>query len=90
MQTIATQLSQHIASGQQVTLVGHSDIAGANADNRELGMRRALAARAALERRGVYGLRVESGGESCPVADFQTEEGQRLNRRVDVWISHAG
>jgi ABC-type phosphate transport system substrate-binding protein len=90
IQTVATQLSQHIARGQQVTLVGHSDIAGANADNRELGMRRALAARAALERRGVYGLRVESGGESCPVADFQTEEGQRLNRRVDVWISHAG
>ena len=87
IEAAAPELSQQRASGRDITLVGHSDIAGDNADNRELGMQRALAARAAFERRGAFGLRVESAGESCPLADFQTEEGQRLNRRVDVWIS---
>lgn len=83
---LAPGLIARIARGEEVLLVGHSDIAGRAEDNRTLALERALAARAAFEALGVYGLLVESAGEMCPTADTETASGRRNNRRVEIWV----
>jgi phosphate transport system substrate-binding protein len=86
VERIAPSLTAALAAGGQVTLVGHSDAGGEATDNRALGLERAIAARAALEARGVLGVRVESAGEMCPLADTESIAGRRRNRRVEIWI----
>lgn len=86
LERLAPTLSQKIVRGDEILLVGHADIAGPAQDNRELGLERALVARAAFEAAGVYGLQVESAGEMCPIADTETAAGRVSNRRVEIWV----
>jgi phosphate transport system substrate-binding protein len=85
-QHLAISLRGRLADGATVILVGHADYTGEVAKNRAIGLRRALAARAALEALGVFGLEVESAGEQCPVSDNQTDAGRERNRRVEIWV----
>ncbi|MCK6370458.1 MAG: OmpA family protein [Gammaproteobacteria bacterium] len=66
------------------TIEGHTDSEGEADYNMELSERRAQAAAAYLEAKGIAPgrLRVVGMGESMPIADNETEEGRRLNRRV--------
>jgi phosphate transport system substrate-binding protein len=85
----ASALREHVDKGASVTLIGHSDAAGSAQDNRALGLERALVVRQAFEALGVYGLKIESAGEACPMADNATARGQTLNRRVEIWIARS-
>jgi phosphate transport system substrate-binding protein len=85
----APALREHVEAGAAITLVGHSDSEGSAQDNRALGLERALVVRQAFEALGVYGLKIESAGEACPMADNQTTHGQTLNRRVEIWVARA-
>lgn len=89
IERIAPVLAAEVAAGGQITLVGHSDNDGAATENRALALERALAARSALEMRGVFGAHVESAGEMCPLADTDSVVGRRSNRRVEIWIRSA-
>ena len=72
----------------EVLIVGHTDATGSDAYNQSLSQRRAAAARAFLISRGVPAdrIRTEGRGETEPVADNATAEGQAQNRRVEVAI----
>jgi phosphate transport system substrate-binding protein len=83
---LSPELIEKITDGWHIILVGHSDLPGGIERNRDLALDRALAARAAFEGAGVFGLQVESAGENCPIADMETKEGQRINRRVEIWL----
>jgi phosphate transport system substrate-binding protein len=83
---LSPELIDKITDGWHIILVGHSDLPGGIERNRDLALDRALAARAAFEGAGVFGLQVESAGENCPIADMETKEGQRINRRVEIWL----
>lgn len=63
---------------------GHTDDTGTEADNLTLSSHRAEAAAQGLVRRGLSPDRVRSAGfgESRPIADNTTPEGQKTNRRV--------
>lgn len=79
-------LAEQIAQGATAVLVGHTDIRGDAERNRQVGLRRAIAARNAFESRGVMGLVTESAGESCIGAENVTESGRRANQRVELWV----
>ena len=81
-ETLQTQMR----AGSRLVLVGHTDYTGETAKNRALALRRALAVRSAFERRGVFGIEVESAGEQCPSGDNDTPEGRVQNRRVEIWL----
>jgi len=72
--------------GAGITLTGHTDRSGSAAANHRTGLRRAMAARAELERRGIpaAAIRIASAGEQQPL--FATEDGVRevQNRRVEI------
>ena len=72
-----------------VTLTGHADSRGTEAYNQTLSEKRADAAKAALVGKGVEDARITTAGkgESEPVADNATAEGQAQNRRVDAALS---
>lgn len=69
-----------------VVLEGHTCNIGAEAYNQGLSERRAASVMKYLEAKGVSAMKMETigFGESNPVADNNTEEGRRLNRRVDI------
>jgi OOP family OmpA-OmpF porin len=77
-----------------ISVTGHTDAKGAEAYNFKLGLRRAEAVRDKLVEYGVdpKRLRVESFGETSPIADNKTEEGRAKNRRVEinVWEPERG
>ncbi len=81
---VAQCLSQGALKGRTVTLVGRADPRGSNEYNRKLGLRRAEAARAYLQDRGVApeNVRLLSRGE--PGARGVDEETWQLDRRVDL------
>jgi OOP family OmpA-OmpF porin len=66
------------------TVVGHTDSVGSEAYNQRLSERRAQTVATFLEERGIAPgrLKVVGKGESQPIADNDTAEGRRLNRRV--------
>ena len=66
------------------TVVGHTDSTGSDAYNQGLSERRAAAAAAYLETKGIGAgrLKVSGAGESQPIADNKTAEGRAQNRRV--------
>ncbi|MBL8549068.1 MAG: substrate-binding domain-containing protein [Hyphomonadaceae bacterium] len=82
----AETLRERLRTGGRIVLVGHTDYTGETAKNRALALRRALAARAAFERQGLFGIEVESAGEQCPSGDNDTPEGRLQNRRVEIWL----
>ena len=71
-----------------IHVVGHTDSTGTDAYNQTLSERRASAVASALTANGLNSARLltEGRGESVPIADNSTKEGQRRNRRVDIVI----
>jgi OOP family OmpA-OmpF porin len=72
--------------GVQVSVEGHTDSVGTEAYNQGLSLRRAESVRKALIEKGVPASRLTATGygESRPVASNDTEDGRRLNRRVEL------
>jgi outer membrane protein OmpA-like peptidoglycan-associated protein len=71
-----------------VTVIGHTDSLGSNADNQVLSEKRARSVLDYFASQNVNPLRLETHGkgESEPRADNSTESGRQLNRRVELWI----
>jgi len=86
------ELSQRIKSygkALYLEIEGHTDAAGDEAYNYELGQKRATAVRNYLNEKGglpLHAMNVISFGESRPVADNSTREGRAQNRRVVVRV----
>jgi outer membrane protein OmpA-like peptidoglycan-associated protein len=71
-----------------VEIEGHTDSAGSEDYNYELGLRRAETVRNYLAKQGVplHAMNVISYGETVPVADNSTSTGRSQNRRVVVRV----
>ena len=72
-----------------LTIIGHTDDVGSEADNLNLSHRRAQSVKMALSAMGMKTNRIqtEGKGESQPIADNATEEGRRQNRRTEFKLS---
>jgi OOP family OmpA-OmpF porin len=72
--------------GVRVSVEGHTDSVGADAYNQGLSERRAESVRRVLIEKGVPASRLTATGfgESRPVASNDTEDGRRMNRRVEL------
>lgn len=75
-----------INSPKRVQLFGFSDSEGDKGENAELSLRRAKVVEQHLIARGIYPLVARGMGEDAPLASSKSEEGRRMNRRVEVWI----
>ncbi len=73
-----------IFSNPQLIVTGHSN--PDEADTEDLSRKRALAVRDYIVAKGINAERiiVEFAGSNYPIADHNTEEGKRVNRRVDL------
>jgi outer membrane protein OmpA-like peptidoglycan-associated protein len=71
-----------------LTIVGHTDSVGSEANNQALSARRAQAVSDYLRSKNVNPLRLNAlgKGESEPVASNATEAGRRANRRVEIFV----
>jgi outer membrane protein OmpA-like peptidoglycan-associated protein len=83
---------ERTADGYRITLVGHTDVRGADAYNQTLSEQRAAAVMAALldghpALRGR--LQARGMGERRPLYPGTSEEEHRLNRRVEVSLTQA-
>lgn len=88
---VATALKQSEPNAKFL-VEGHTDSRGADDANQELSARRAAAVRDYLVQQGVPAERITSQGrgESEPVADNKTAEGQANNRRVEIIVQSDG
>ncbi|MEZ5232172.1 MAG: OmpA family protein [Acidimicrobiia bacterium] len=75
-----------------IEVIGHTDDVGTEQDNLELSAARADAGVAAIVARGGDRARISGvgHGESEPIASNSTEEGRRMNRRVEFVLSGLG
>ena len=73
-------------SPKRVQLFGFSDSEGDQSQNSELSLRRAKVVEQHLVARGIYPLIARGMGEQAPLASSKSEDGRRMNRRVEVWI----
>jgi outer membrane protein OmpA-like peptidoglycan-associated protein len=73
---------------KNIELEGHTDNVGAAAANQSLSEARAKSVREALIKQGIKGERLQIVGMSFnrPIASNATEDGRKLNRRVEVLI----
>lgn len=71
-----------------LTIVGHTDNVGSNEYNQTLSEKRAAAVNSYLSSKGVISQRLahEGHGETAPRATNATDEGRRLNRRVEIIV----
>ncbi len=71
-----------------IIAVGHTDSVGTDAYNEKLSVQRSETVKAYLVSKGVEKNRIytEGKGESSPVADNKTKEGQAKNRRVEIEV----
>jgi outer membrane protein OmpA-like peptidoglycan-associated protein len=83
---IAQSMNQYPDS--LIDVYGHTDSTGSEQFNQTLSESRARTVANYLSMQGVSGARVRSQGfgETMPVADNNTEEGRRRNRRVEIKI----
>jgi outer membrane protein OmpA-like peptidoglycan-associated protein len=72
-----------------ITIYGFADNVGDKAYNLSLSRRRAQAVKAALVASGIKSsrIKVKGFGEANPAADNGTDEGKKLNRRVEIHLS---
>lgn len=70
----------------KVEIGGHTDNVGSDAANMKLSEMRAKAVLAWLTEHGIDGsrLRAKGYGESKPITSNESEEGRRMNRRVEI------
>jgi OmpA-OmpF porin, OOP family len=81
-----------MGSDIRVTVEGHTDSTGSNADNLRLSEARAQAVWARLSsdvKLPASAVTIRGLGESRPVATNDTDEGRALNRRVEVLVAPA-
>jgi OmpA-OmpF porin, OOP family len=73
---------------KKLSLVGHTDSEGADAGNMRLSERRSKDVKAALAKKGISAdqITTDAKGETQPVADNNTVEGRKQNRRVTVVV----
>ena len=71
-----------------VLITGHTDRIGDDKYNQKLSERRAMAVKNWLTANGIAAARLEEAGygEAKPKYDNKTEEGRRMNRRVEIQI----
>lgn len=71
-----------------IEIRGHTDNVGTPEDNQELSLSRARSVKSVLVDKGISEsrIKVKGFGESRPLADNDTEEGRRLNRRTEFII----
>ena len=74
-------------TSSRFSIIGHTDSTGSESYNQQLSERRAKAVADYLVTRGVSRdvLSILGLGESRPIGDNNTEEGQSRNRRVEVF-----
>ena len=89
VRVLADVLAQSRFAGQRFALIGHTDVRGGWAYNRDLSMRRArviraqiLSMRPQLRER----LRIEGAGEAEPLYRGDSELEHKLNRRLEVVV----
>jgi outer membrane protein OmpA-like peptidoglycan-associated protein len=73
---------------QDILIEGHTDAAGSETANKQMGLRRAESVRNYLiTRHGIEPrrIRIESLGSTRAIASNDTEEGRRQNRRVEIY-----
>lgn len=72
----------------QVRIVGHTDNFGTAPETQRVSEQRANEIRQYLIRRGIDPSRIFASGQGArfPIADNRTEEGRRMNRRVEILI----
>jgi OmpA-OmpF porin, OOP family len=77
---------------RSVTIEGHTDNVGSDANNARLSEQRALSVQSALLQRGVATSQVSAVGmgESVPVGDNSTVSGRQQNRRVELIFTEDG
>jgi phosphate transport system substrate-binding protein len=71
---------------RRIVLMGFSDSVGAQLKNNNLSFKRAKSVELALTSRGIPVFAVEALGEALPIANNDTEDGRKRNRRVEVWL----
>ena len=86
LRNLASSLKEY--PDTDLLIVGHTDASGTDSYNLDLSSRRA---RAAADYLGVQGvpmsrLRVIGRGEAEPIASNDTDNGQQLNRRIEIAI----
>lgn len=87
---VASLMQQNPAVG--IRVIGHTDDVGTDAENLQLSQERAQAGVNAVVARGGDAARItgEGRGETEPIAANDTEEGRRMNRRVEFVLSGLG
>lgn len=77
------------ASGEKITLTGHTDDRGDDNSNRRLGQMRADIVKRYLISKGVAANKIvaTSAGESSPIASNATKDGRAKNRRTELKIN---
>lgn len=77
-----------LEENKKVVIRGHTDAVGDNEVNFKVGLRRAKKIRDQLIKRGVAKKNIEatSEGEDNPIAGNETEEGRKLNRRIQIFL----
>jgi OmpA-OmpF porin, OOP family len=73
-----------------VTIVGHTDSRGTELGNQELSLGRARSVMQWFVDRGISADRfaIEGAGSSQPIADNDTADGRRLNRRIQFFLEN--
>lgn len=81
----------HDSPAVYIEIHGHTDNKGSDLYNQRLSLARAEAAKAAMIEKGAPADRIHTYGNSFhkPVADNATDEGRRLNRRIEFIIKKA-
>jgi len=88
-QTSITEIAKVLKenSDMDIAIIGHTDSTGSDAVNNPLSVNRAKSVQNSLKNQGVTNIkRVEGQGSKNPVADNGTEDGRKLNRRVEVYM----
>ncbi len=78
----------HVKPSMTLRIEGHADASGIHEKNQELSNQRAEAVKRYLIQSGIEASRLQTQGygDTRPIADNSTEEGRRLNRRIEFVI----